>query len=80
MVEAVGIEPTSENLHQRTLHACPAFIFSFRQAIETGKAACLRSLRKFLDEPLKESSPPKIPLFVTPSPVPRAEQGSRLRV
>ena len=37
MVEAVGIEPTSESLQQQNLHAYPAFFLYILSAIEAGK-------------------------------------------
>ena len=45
MVEAVGIEPTSESFGQQNLHAYPISFFHSKQAKETGKLTCMNVLQ-----------------------------------
>jgi len=61
MVEAVGIEPTSESLRQQNLHAYPdSFLIMNKQPNPANKLVH-DSLRTILDNSLKEPKLPKIP-------------------
>ena len=78
MVEAVGIEPTSESLQQQALHAYPASLVRAR-AIETGKVTRARSSRKGLDGALEKPATANESTNVTLQPAPWTEPVKRLR-
>ena len=55
LVEAVGIEPTSESIQQQNLHACPISFFSPQQVEETGKLTC-KNAPQYVSQPSPEGS------------------------
>jgi len=61
LVEAVGIEPTSESLWLQILHACPLSFYHPSRQIKAANQPAWMSFSNVLNLPLKETGWPKIP-------------------
>jgi hypothetical protein len=59
MVEAVGIEPTSESFPQQTLHACLIFIFTAWKQLRSAEWPPQLSPSMFLGFSLEKTEIPK---------------------
>lgn len=55
MVEAVGIEPTSESLQRQNLQAYPVSLITSGRRLKPANKPAGRPLSKFLDGSLRES-------------------------